>query len=57
LRGPVVPVAASHYAFLVLALPLDRAMFLGLGHDLTAAEIDRQAEQAVRVFLAAYGQP
>jgi TetR/AcrR family transcriptional repressor of mexJK operon len=50
-------VAAGHYAFLVLGLPLDRAMFLGPGHDLTAAELDRQAEEAVRVFLAAYGRP
>jgi TetR/AcrR family transcriptional repressor of mexJK operon len=50
-------VAASHYAFLVLGLPLDRAMFLGPGHDLTAAELNHQAEEAVRVFLAAYGQP
>jgi TetR/AcrR family transcriptional regulator, mexJK operon transcriptional repressor len=48
-------VAAAQYAFLVLGLPLDRAMFLGPGHDLTAAELDRQAEEAVRVFLAAYG--
>lgn len=50
-------VAAGHYAFLVLGLPLDRAMFLGAGHDLTTAELDRQAEEAVRVFLAAYGAP
>jgi len=48
-------VAAGHYAFLVLGLPLDRAMFLGLQHDLSPAELDRQADAAVDVFLAAYG--
>ena len=49
--------AASHYAFLVLGLPLDRAMFLGDGHNPTAAELDHAADVAVRVFLAAYGRP
>jgi TetR/AcrR family transcriptional repressor of mexJK operon len=50
-------VAARHYAFLVLGLPLDRAMFLGPGHGLSAAELDRQADEAARAFLAAYGPP
>lgn len=50
-------VAASHLAFLILGLPLDRAMFLGTGHELSAAERDRQADDAVDVFLAAYGRP
>jgi TetR/AcrR family transcriptional repressor of mexJK operon len=48
-------IAAGHYAFLVLGLPLDRAMFLGLPPDLSSAELDRQADAAVDVFLAAYG--
>jgi TetR/AcrR family transcriptional repressor of mexJK operon len=51
------PLAASHYAFLILGLPLDRAMFLGTGHDLTTAELNHRADAAVGVFLAAYGQP
>jgi TetR/AcrR family transcriptional regulator, mexJK operon transcriptional repressor len=50
-------VAASHLAFLILGLPLDRAMFLGTSHELTAAELDRRADGAVAVFLAAYGPP
>lgn len=50
-------VAASHLAFLILGLPLDRAMFLGTGHELSAAELDRRAGDAVDVFLAAYGRP
>jgi len=50
-------VAASHLAFLILGLPLDRAMFLGTGHELSAAELDRRADDAVDVFLAAYGRP
>jgi TetR/AcrR family transcriptional regulator, mexJK operon transcriptional repressor len=45
--------AAAHFAFLVLGAPLDRALFLG-GDDAPPAELDRQANQAVRVFLAAY---
>ena len=49
--------AASHLAFLILGLPLDRAMFLGTGHELSAAELDRRADDAVDVFLAAYGRP
>ena len=49
--------AASHLAFLILGPPLDRAMFLGTGHELSAAELDRRADDAVGVFLAAYGRP
>ena len=49
--------AASHYAFLVLGLPLDKAMFLGADHALTAADLDRLADAAVSVFLAAYRHP
>ena len=32
-------------------------MFLGTGHELSAAELDRRADDAVDVFLAAYGRP
>jgi TetR/AcrR family transcriptional repressor of mexJK operon len=47
--------AASHFAFLVLGAPLDRAMFCGDDAGLAPADHDRQADAAVRVFLAAYG--
>ncbi len=49
--------AASHYAFLVLGLALDKAMFLGADHGLTTADLDRLADAAVSVFLAAYRNP
>ncbi len=55
LDDPVM--AASHYAYLVLGVPLDRAMFAGAEHDFSTGDLDRLATAAVRVFLAAYGQP
>jgi TetR/AcrR family transcriptional repressor of mexJK operon len=45
--------AASHFAFLVLGAPLDRAMFCGSG-EMRAVELDQHADAAVRAFLAAY---
>jgi len=45
---------AGHYAFLVLGLPLDRAMFLGAEHGLTPGAMNKHADAAVGVFLAAY---
>jgi TetR/AcrR family transcriptional repressor of mexJK operon len=56
LRAADPAVAAGHYAFLVLGLPLDRAMFLGPEHGMSGAELDRHADEAARAFLAAYGQ-
>ena len=49
--------AASHFAFLVLGLPLDKAMFFGAELSITTAELDHRADAAVRVFRAAYGRP
>jgi TetR/AcrR family transcriptional regulator, mexJK operon transcriptional repressor len=46
--------AAHHFAWLVLMMPLDRGMFCGDDLDLTAAELDRLAAAGVRVFLSAY---
>lgn len=46
--------AATHFAFLILGKPLDRAMLCGDDERL-AADIDRIADAGVRVFLAAYG--
>ena len=48
--------AASHFAWLILASPLDRAMFFG-PTTLPQSDIDRIAAAAVRVFLAAYRVP
>lgn len=47
--------AAAHFAYLVLAIPQDRAHFYP-GERLPAASRYRLAEEAVRVFLAAYGR-
>jgi TetR/AcrR family transcriptional repressor of mexJK operon len=47
--------AAQQFNWLVLSIPLNRAMFT-VDHNFEAAELDRYAQQAVAVFLAAYGQ-
>jgi TetR/AcrR family transcriptional repressor of mexJK operon len=46
--------AAQHFAFLILSIPLDRAMFCGDGETFTAADLERFADAGVRVFLSAY---
>jgi TetR/AcrR family transcriptional repressor of mexJK operon len=46
--------AAQQFAYLVLSVPLDRAMFCG-ERSFSKAEAERVAEAGVRVFLAAYG--
>jgi len=48
--------AANHLAFLILAIPLDKAMFCG-DESATAADLERFADAGVHVFLAAYGPP
>ena len=55
LRLDDAPLAARHFAYLVLGAPLDRAMFCGGDGEMTPAELERQADAAVRAFLAAYG--
>lgn len=48
--------AAAHFAYLALAIPLDRAHFFP-GDLPSPAERDRLASEAVRIFLAAYACP
>jgi TetR/AcrR family transcriptional regulator, mexJK operon transcriptional repressor len=48
--------AAAHFAYLTLAIPLDRAQFYP-GTSPSPAERDQLAGEAVRIFLAAYGAP
>jgi TetR/AcrR family transcriptional regulator, mexJK operon transcriptional repressor len=48
--------AANHLAWLVLAVPLDAAMFGGDTVHPSPAELDRFANAGVDVFLKAYGQ-
>ena len=47
-------VAAGHFAFLVLGLPLDKALFVVGGSPFTPAELRAHADAAVTAFLAAY---
>jgi TetR/AcrR family transcriptional repressor of mexJK operon len=47
-------VAAENFNWLPLAIPLNRAVF-DTGLAFTEAELDRYAEEAVRLFLSAYG--
>lgn len=47
--------AAQLFNWMVLSIPLNRAMFSPTP-DFDATELDRYADEAVRVFLAAYGQ-
>lgn len=48
--------AAEHFYWLVMSTPLNRAMFLADDHP-PLSELERRAEEGVRVFLAAYGAP
>ncbi|HKN96713.1 MAG TPA: TetR/AcrR family transcriptional regulator [Pseudonocardiaceae bacterium] len=57
LRAADPELAATHFAFLVLGRPLDRALFLGDDDIPDAAELARLADAAADVFLAAYGAP
>lgn len=49
--------AAQHFAWLVLGIPLDRGMFLPGADALGETSAEDLADSAVRVFLAAYGLP
>jgi|ERR1051326_2097399 TetR/AcrR family transcriptional repressor of mexJK operon len=46
--------AAHHFVWLVLATPLDKAMFWGDAMNITSADIDRFAATGVPIFLSAY---
>ncbi|WP_433413939.1 TetR/AcrR family transcriptional regulator [Microtetraspora malaysiensis] len=46
--------AASHFAWLILSQPMDKAMFFGDEQQYTPAELQHFADEGVRVFLAAY---
>jgi hypothetical protein len=49
-------VAATHFNWLVMGEPVNRAMLLGDGAVPRTAALRRHAAEAVRVFLAAYGK-
>jgi AcrR family transcriptional regulator len=47
--------AAQHFNWLIMSVPMNRAMILGHDEKPARAELDRYADAGVRVFLAAYG--
>ena len=49
-------VAAAHFNWLIVSIPLEQAMLLGDDEPATAAELDRYAEAGVRTFLSAYSE-
>lgn len=49
--------AASHFNWLIMSAPLNQAMLLGDAAIPSPAELRRNAEAGVQVFLAAYGNP
>ena len=48
------PLAAHHFNWLVMSIPLNQAMLLGTDEPPSPADLDRYAAAGVRVFLAAY---
>ena len=58
LRVPDPVLAGQQFNWLVLSIPLNKAMAYATDEPLfTRAELDHYADEAVRVFLAAYGVP
>jgi TetR/AcrR family transcriptional repressor of mexJK operon len=55
LRAEDPELAAAHFNWLVMSIPLNRAMLSGEDEPPPAAELDRYADTGVRAFLAAYG--
>jgi TetR/AcrR family transcriptional regulator, mexJK operon transcriptional repressor len=49
--------AAAHFNWLVMSIPLNKVMFLGEDEPPAAAELNRYADAGVQTFLAAYGRP
>lgn len=47
--------AAAHFNWLIMSIPLNHAMFFGDDQLPSAAELDRYATTGVHVFLSAYG--
>ena len=49
--------AAAHFNWLVMSIPLNQAMLLGEDEPATSAELNRYADAGVRAFLAAHRKP
>jgi TetR/AcrR family transcriptional repressor of mexJK operon len=54
LHVPDPVLAAQEFLCLTLSIPLERAMMLGDEYGLTEADLERYADEGVRVFLRAY---
>ena len=54
LELPDPPLAAAHFNWLVMSIPLNQAMLLGEDEPATPTELNRYADAGVRVFLAAH---
>jgi TetR/AcrR family transcriptional regulator, mexJK operon transcriptional repressor len=48
--------AAAHFNWLIMSIPLNHAMLFGQDEPPAPADLDRYADTGVRVFLAAYGR-
>ncbi len=48
--------AAAHFNWLVMSIPLNRAMLCGDDEPVSASDIERDADAGARAFLAAYGK-
>lgn len=57
LRVEEPELAANHFTWLVVSVPVNKAMFCGDDTEFTSAELDHYADTAVDVFLAAYRTP
>lgn len=55
LRATDPLLAAQHLNYLILSVPLNEALFTGRATAFPARRLNRWADEAVRVFLAAYG--
>jgi TetR/AcrR family transcriptional repressor of mexJK operon len=50
------PLAAAHFNWLIMSIPLNQAMLSGNDEPPAPADLDRYVDSGVRVFLAAYGR-
>ncbi|TWP50719.1 TetR/AcrR family transcriptional regulator [Lentzea tibetensis] len=56
LHTPDPMLAAQHFLWLVLSIPMNKAMFEVDENPFTPEELERFADEGVRVFMAAYGR-
>ena len=48
--------AAAHFNWLIMSIPLNQAMLLGSDRPASAKDLDRYADAGARAFFAAYGR-